>query len=219
MGATCGPLVVSALGSVVVMGRKGTAEATALVVHTGSVDPLALLRLLLDPDRLAVAGALAAADRPLDGGDLAECSGADRRVALEVVAALVDAGLARRTDDGYVLAPGGWRAMAATVAVEDEPADVSIGHGMTRDEREVLERWFEGRHLVRLPANRTQRLVVLERLALEFEPGRRYPETEVNSILGQFNDDWSSLRRALVDHGLLDRANNQYWRSGGRVEV
>lgn len=189
------------------------------MVHTGAVDPLDLLKLLLDPDRLAVAGTLAAATAPMDGGALAERSGTDRRVALEVVAALVDAGLVRRTYDGYVLEPEGWRAMATEVATEPEPADVSIGHGMTGDEREVLERFFEGRHLVRLPSSRSQRLVVLERLALEFEPGRRYPETEVNSILGQFHDDWSSLRRALVDHGLLDRANNQYWRSGGRVEL
>ena len=183
------------------------------------MDPTDLLRLLLDPARLAVAGVLAAADEPLDGAALAARTGTDRRVCLETVAALVDAGLATRTDAGYALDPAGWRAVAEVVAVEPEPVAERIGHGMTRDEQEVLARWFEGHHLTRLPSNRTQRLVVLERLALEFEPGRRYPETEVNSILGRFNPDWSLLRRALVDHGFLDRANNQYWRSGGRVMV
>lgn len=182
-----------------------------------TVDAIDLLRLLLAPDRLAVAGALAAATGPVDGAWLAERSGTDQRVALEVVAALVDAGLATRTDAGYRLDDQGWRAVAAAVATPVEPAAPSIGHGMTGAEREVLARWFEGRRLTRLPTNRGQRRVVLERLALEFEPGRRYPETEVNSILGAFHDDWSTLRRALVDHGLLDRANNQYWRSGGRV--
>jgi hypothetical protein len=67
---------------------------------------------------------------------------------------------------------------------------------------------------------------VLERLALEFEPGERYPETEVNLRLGRFNDDHSTLRRALVDEGLLDRAPGPdvegrssvvYWRAGGRL--
>lgn len=182
-----------------------------------AVDPLDLCKLLVAPRRLAVAGALAAADAPVDGAWLADRSGSDQRTALEVVAVLVDAGLAVRTDDGYVLDHEGWRAVAAELAVEPEPPDAAIGYGMTVAEQEVLSRWFHGTKLRHLPASRTDRRVVLERLALEFEPGRRYPETEVNSILGVFHDDWSMLRRALVDAGLLDRANNQYWRSGGRV--
>lgn len=181
------------------------------------MDPLDLLRLLVDPARLAVAGVLAAADAPLDGTALAERAGTDQRTSLEVVGALLEAGLATRTHDGFVLDHAGWRALAEAAADEPEPPAARIGHGMTSDEQEVLARWFEGHRLTALPSNRTQRLVVLERLALEFEPGRRYPETEVNSILGGFNPDWSTLRRALVDHGFLDRANNQYWRSGGRV--
>ncbi len=176
-----------------------------------------LLRLLVEPRRLAVAGALAAADAPLDGAALADRSGTDLRTCLETVAALVDAGLAARGPDGYVLDVAGWREVAAAAAVEPEPPAARIGHGMTAEEQDVLGRWFEGHRLTALPSGRTQRLVVLERLALEFEPGRRYPETEVNSILGRFNPDWSMLRRALVDNGFLDRANNQYWRSGGRV--
>jgi hypothetical protein len=178
------------------------------------VDPIDLLRLLVDPARLAVVGALAAAGEELDGSELASRAGTDRRTALETVAALVDAGLAVRSDAGFCLDEEGWRTVAAAIATEPEPPDVTIGHGMTADEQAVLAPWFEGRRLSRLPTSRQQRLVVLERLALEFEPGRRYPETAVNSILGQFHDDWSTLRRALVDNGFLDRANNQYWRVG-----
>jgi hypothetical protein len=58
-------------------------------------------------------------------------------------------------------------------------------------------------------------------LALEFDPGRRYDESEVNEILGAFHPDWSTLRRGMVDEGLLDReaavGANLYWRSGGRM--
>lgn len=203
--------------SVVVMGRRLRVNSGPAWSTLPPVDPIDLLKLLLDPARLAVAGALAAADAPLDGSELATRAGTDQRTALETVATLVDAGLAERTDAGFCLHEDGWRTIAAEVATEPEPPDVTIGHGMTRDEQDVLARWFEGRRLTRLPTSRQQRRVVLERLALEFEPGRRYPETEVNSILGRFHDDWSTLRRALVDNGFLDRANNQYWRAGGRV--
>jgi hypothetical protein len=99
--------------------------------------------------------------------------------------------------------------------------DPVIGYGMTDDERLVLARFFAGRVLVEIPSQRAKRLIVLQRLALEFDPGRRYTELEVNAVLGAFHRDWSALRRGLVDEGLLDReptaGGNLYWRSGGRV--
>lgn len=39
----------------------------------------------------------------MDGSDLATRAGTDQRTALETVAALVDAGLATRTDAGFCL--------------------------------------------------------------------------------------------------------------------
>ena len=65
----------------------------------------------------------------------------------------------------------------------------------------------------------TKRRIVLERIALEFEPGRRYDEKEVNVIVGAFFNDHAAIRRYLVDEGFLDRDHGVYWRSGGRVDV
>jgi hypothetical protein len=59
--------------------------------------------------------------------------------------------------------------------------------------------------------------VVLERLALDFEPGVHYPEPEVNAMLSAYHEDYAALRRHLVDEGFLDRAAGEYWRMGGRV--
>jgi hypothetical protein len=177
-----------------------------------------LLRLLVEPRRLAVAGALASAVGPVTSEELAETARTEQREVLEVLGALVGAGLARRLDRSrYVLDHDAWRALAEDVAVVVPPPDPSIGFGMTADERLVLSRFFEGTRLREIPTSRSSRLVVLERLALEFEPGERYPERQVNQVLGRFHPDWSSLRRHLVDEGLLDREANVYWRSGGRV--
>lgn len=83
----------------------------------------------------------------------------------------------------------------------------------------MLARFFRGDRPVGLPAHRSKRLVVLQRLALEFEPGERYPEADVNAArLATFHDDAAALRRALVDEGLLDRADGRHWRAGGRVD-
>ncbi len=70
-----------------------------------------------------------------------------------------------------------------------------------------------------IPSKRHKLLVVLDYLAQRFEPGRTYPEPEVNQVLMRYNDYYAALRRYLVDNGFLDRADNMYWRSGGSVDV
>jgi hypothetical protein len=70
-----------------------------------------------------------------------------------------------------------------------------------------------------IPAKHSKLLVVLDRLAQEFEPGTTYPETEVNKILETFHPDYAALRRYLVENGFMTREEGVYWRSGGTFEV
>ncbi len=179
-----------------------------------------LLTLLLDRNRLAVAGALAARARTTP--ELVEATELDARSVLTAVGDLRSAGLVRAEPDGcYAIDDESFRAAARSAAEVEIPMDPIIGYGMTDDERQVLARFFAGRVLVEIPSQRAKRLIVLQRLALEFDPGRRYTEFEVNEVLGAFHPDWSTLRRGLVDEQLLDReptvGGNLYWRSGGRV--
>jgi hypothetical protein len=183
------------------------------------MEPAGLLKLFLDVDRLAVAGALAS--RPMTSDELVDATGRDRRGVLAAVGDLRAAGLVAAGAGGYRLDEAALRDAARAAAEIEIPMDPVIGFGMTADEQQVLGRYFSGRVLVEMPAHRAKRLVVLQRLALEFDIGRRYTEAEVNSVLGAFHPDWSSLRRGMVDEGLLDREHvdgeNVYWRSGGRV--
>ena len=71
--------------------------------------------------------------------------------------------------------------------------------------------------LTAIPTKIRKRLVVLDLLAQQFEPGRRYEETEVNNTLRAYHPDVAALRRYLVEEGFLDRADGVYWRSGGTV--
>ncbi len=179
------------------------------------MDPVDRLKPLLDPDRLAVAGALAVDARTTEA--LMVATGFDRRRVLEALGSLAATGLVTAEDSTHRLAVDVLREVAADLVEPALPMDPVIGFGMTDEEREVLARYFEGRTLTSVPTSRAKRLIVLERLALEFDVGQKYPEREVNSILGGFHPDWSSLRRHLVNEGLLDRDHNVYWRSGGRV--
>ncbi len=57
--------------------------------------------------------------------------------------------------------------------------------------------------------------MLLRHVMKAVEPGVRYAERKLNEILCRFNDDTAPLRRALVDHGLMDREGGRgvNWRT------
>jgi len=67
-----------------------------------------------------------------------------------------------------------------------------------------------------LPARAGKRRVLLNEIALAFEPGIRYPERQVDDFLRRIHPDHAALRRYLVDAEFLDRRGGLYWRTGGR---
>jgi hypothetical protein len=183
------------------------------------MEPHDYLRIVLAPDRLAVLGAVALRERT--AREVAADTGVPDREVLVLLGQLSLDGLVQREvgpPDRFRLDHDALRGIARALP-QPPPADRRVLLGMTAEEREVLGRFFSGTRLVEIPSARRKRLVVLERLALDFEPGRRYEEREVNEVLLAYHDDYASLRRHLVDEGLLDRAEGRYWRSGGRVEV
>jgi hypothetical protein len=72
--------------------------------------------------------------------------------------------------------------------------------------------FFRDGHLTTLPSRSSYRLAALAVLAERFEPGHRYAEREVSAILAEDAPDPTTLRRLLVDHGMLSRAAGEYWR-------
>lgn len=178
------------------------------------MDALEFLKTLLEPRRLAVVGLVAAAPCTLD--DLCARSGQRSRDVLATLAPLIQAGLVTKDGDHYRLNDQALRELARDLP-QPQAAAPTVMFGMTAAEQAVLARFFRGEELVEIPAQRSKRLVVLERLALEFEPGVHYAEAEVNALLQRFHPDYAALRRYLVDERYLDRDAGQYWRSGGRV--
>lgn len=176
--------------------------------------PIDFLRVALDPLRLAILGH--AATGPVDVDALARALGLPARRVLQAAGRLRESGLLTAALE---LDREALRALAEAVADAQAlpPAAVMDKGEWSPEEAEVLGRFFRGRTLTRIPAQRSRRLVVLERLALEFEPGLRYEEWQVDLVLKEFHTDHASLRRYLVDEGLLARESGVYWRAGGRL--
>jgi len=73
--------------------------------------------------------------------------------------------------------------------------------------------------LTSIPSARSKRRVVLDHVVRVFEPGRRYPEREVDTLLRAFHPDHAALRRYLIDEDFMAREAGVYWRTGGTSEV
>ncbi len=63
----------------------------------------------------------------------------------------------------------------------------------------------QGLELRRWPKKQKEKLVVLDSIVRLFSPEKEYTEEEVNSVLSEVYQDYVTLRRYLVDYGLLLR--------------
>lgn len=179
--------------------------------------PNEILRALADPERLQMLGVLARRDvAPSELGDELGLPVARIHRHLNRLTA---AGIVRLNDDRrtYRLDPETLRWAAEQVGPPRE-AGIPLG-AATEDEEAVLRTFFREGRLTEIPAKESKRRIVLERIALEFEPGVRYDERTVNATIGRFFDDHAAIRRYLVDGGFLSRDSGEYWRSGGRVDL
>ena len=75
-----------------------------------------------------------------------------------------------------------------------------------------LAAFFRNGRLETIPAARDRRQALLVHVARRFEPDRQYGEDEVNRILQGVHADHATLRRYLVDAGLLRRERGVYRR-------
>jgi hypothetical protein len=184
-----------------------------------SLDAAKLVGLLADDERRRVVAALILG--AVDTAAVVEASSLTLARVGRALARLEDAGLVERGSDGTLVLLEQAFAAAARAAPAGTSGSSGSGApiGPTDEATLVLGRFVRDGRLVSIPSSHTKRLVVLELLAQEFEPGRRYSESMVNLILGRWHPDTAALRRYLVDEGFLDRAAGEYWRAGGPVAL
>lgn len=182
------------------------------------VTPDVLVGLLAEPERLRVVAALVLGART--PSQIIDATGLDQRAVGRALQRLQTGGLISADHDGFTVHIELFKEVARTTAPQPKFED----HGYVDERTESAVRRFvrDGR-LMRLPAQRSRRLSVLEHLAQSFQPGLRYSEQEVDGVLRGWcaggEVDYVSLRRYLVDEGLLSREGGDYWRSGGWVDV
>jgi len=174
-------------------------------------DAVRLVGLLADDDRLRVVASLALGARTR--AEVADHTGLGTRKLTTALHRLVVGELVEEDDGRYRLC----RERLATAA-RARPAG-GTDPGLDVDVDKAVRPFFKGGRLTSIPAARAKRLAVLDILAGRFEPGRVYPERNVNAILREYNEDVAALRRYLIDEEFLERREGFYWRAGGTFEV
>ncbi len=88
---------------------------------------------------------------------------------------------------------------------------------ITEPERErILKNAFSSLDppvLKTFPPKEKKKLVILTRVAAQFETGRRYSEAEVNAVIKPIFDDFVTIRRFLIIYGFMSRtrSGSEYW--------
>jgi hypothetical protein len=186
-------------------------------VGGGPADAGTIVGLLADPDRLRVFAAVV-----LGAGTssaVIEATGLAPRTAIRALERLVGAGVVVPSPDGFLADAALFGSAARAAAAGRSTGTSAEDMGATPEQAEVLRHFVAEGRISRIPASRSKRLVLLDFLAGHFEPGRSYPEPEVNRILATFHADHAALRRYLVDEGFMERRDAFYWRSGGTFDT
>ncbi len=178
---------------------------------------LDFFKALADANRLKIVGLLAADEMSVE--ELAAVLDLRPSTVSHHLRRLADAGLVRARAEGYYnmyrLNIHALEVMARRLLSEEALAQQAVDVDLDAYDRKVLENFLtpEGR-LKAIPAQYKKLMAILRYLLRAFEPGKRYPEKEVNRILGQYHEDTARLRRELVEAGLMARegGGGEYWR-------
>ena len=192
-----------------------TVESHAKGREAGLERRAELFKALADPTRLQVVNALL--ERPHCAEEL---SGRLRRAPSTIsfhLRKLEEAGLVAKTKSQYYLVyelrtdlfAKRLRELVALPAAEDSPER----RRLLRMREQVRKAYFRNGFLERIPKQWRKRLVILEEVLEKFEPGRVYAEREVDERIKTLCADYCTIRRMLIDEGMMTRRNGEYRRA------
>lgn len=177
---------------------------------------LDFFKALADENRLKIIGLLA--QKPTSVEALADALGLSVSTTSHHLSRLSKSGLVSARADGhyfiYSLQTEKLKDMSRHLLQEENLPRLSVDTGEDAFERKVLANFVdkEGR-IISFPVQEKKFAVILHYALKDFEPGKRYTEKEVNTLLSRYNEDTAALRRGMIEYKLLSRESNgsAYW--------
>lgn len=103
------------------------------------------------------------------------------------------------------------------IPIHSEATMIDDRYITTEKEKEnILKNAFSSIDPLKLkhfPVKEKKKIIILARIAEQFERERRYSEKEINIILKNNYEDHVTLRRYLIEYGFMQRTTdcNEYW--------
>jgi len=175
---------------------------------------LRFFKALANESRLKILGILATRECSVE--ELAALLGLKEPTVSHHLTKLKELGLVRMQADGnthlYHLDGEQLQALNKNIFTPEQMASLVDDMAYDTWERKVLHNFFADGRLTEIPASRKKRVVILKWLVNQFDPGRQYPEAEVNEIIARYHPDYATIRREFIGHKLMARKNGLYWR-------
>ncbi|GAB4575556.1 MAG: hypothetical protein Kow0077_27610 [Anaerolineae bacterium] len=182
--------------------------------HTGEL--LAFFKALADPNRLKIVGLLARQDLTVE--QLAAMLDLRSSTVSHHLSRLARVGLVSARAEGYYsvysLQPEALHALSARLLSEEVLVEAAGDVNLDAYDEKVLRTFVDADGRIKqFPAQFKKMKVILRYVVKAFEPGRMYTEKEVNDVLSRFHEDVATLRRELVEQGLMARegGGGKYW--------
>jgi DNA-binding transcriptional ArsR family regulator len=178
---------------------------------------LEFFKTLADENRLKIVGILSAKAYSVE--DLALQLDISQSTVSHHLARLSKAGLVSAKADGYYnvysLQTDVLAKMAGKILKTEELSKFAPKDEMDIFERKVLKTFLDPNGRIKaFPAQEKKYLVVLRHVLKNIEPDKKYTEKEISILLEHFSNDYSKLRRDLVEFGFLGRegGGGLYWK-------
>jgi len=180
--------------------------------NTTQDEVLNFFKTLVNVDRLKIAGLLGL--EALSNEELSKRLGLRPAEAYNHLSYLVHSGLVKTDGKVYKLDTEALEALSRRVLANSHPKPSPEEFEGEAFDRKVLSDFLttDGR-LKALPSQNKKLMVIMRHILPGFSPGVQYSEKQVNEILRRFYEDTASLRRYLVDYGMLKREKGLYWRA------
>lgn len=175
---------------------------------------LQFFQVFSNESRLKIIGYLANKERSV--GELAELLNLKEPTVSHHLAELKGLGLVDVRAEGtmriYQLNARALEAISKDIFARPNLAAMVPKSDLTEEER-VLRVWVKDGRIVDIPAQEKKKQFIMRWLAQQIDPERRWTEREFNELMAQYNEDFATLRRYLVESGYVARDKGIYWRT------
>ena len=171
-----------------------------------------IFKCLADPARLRMIGLMV--EEPRCGKELASELELAPATVSHHLRRLQHAGLVRERREGvyvfYELDHQALRDAVQTVANRKQASELAAPPGLEKEKRKVLDSFFDGERLLRIPAQRRKKEIVFEEILRRLPRREVYSERELSRMLERFHPDFCTIRREFIMGRYMERDRQRY---------